>query len=533
MALPEISEQNNGPENPIRGLTRIYTIGYTPEIKRKLREKGAFEGFSPFELLSTLTEEEIAVTLAKVSRNPGGFIEIASNVTEEGAAQFLAKWVASIEGYGHASVAEHGVVHIAIENVSSIAADELTGNRLSSWTEFSARFKGHQSVGFYTPDSVVANPELNERWQRIHNKLVEVNNRLVEKGVAYIQSEEGRNKNPERRADGSKGIKTVSDQFKNLMDGARLTSLGGTLNAREAEHLARKALSSPNPEVRKIGEMIKNECMKVVPTLIKYADKNPHLILTREGISFLAQTKIEKKDYPPITEESVSVKLIDYDPRAEDKFIAAALYQKTEGQTFEELLGWAELLSIEEKTEIFETLLGNLGKHDAPIRMLEAAGDYLAEVPKMTYGDFREWRRHRMEVYEAKAPNPEYGYMIPELAKEMDESDDPQFHGSVEAINEVMQEVNELFYEVQKVNPEDAKYVVTRFNYIPAFVKMNLREAFHFVGLRTSATAHPFIRNLGWAFFDEIKRVHPLFASHLERRLKSENRPDRNFKWTF
>jgi thymidylate synthase ThyX len=520
--------QASTPENKESGIARVYTLGFTPETKRKLQQQGAFKGLSPFELLSTLTEEEIAVVLAKVSRNPGGFVEIAANVTEDGAAQFLQKWVASVEGYGHASVAEHAIIHLAVENVSSLAADELTGNRLSSWTEFSARFKGHQSVGYYTPDSVKTHPELEERWKSVHEKLFKVNNELTQKALAYIQSDEGRKKHPERKADGSKGVKTVSDQLKNLMPGSRLTSLGGTLNAREAEHAIRKALSSSNPEVRAVGAMMKEQCLKVAPTLIKYADKNSYLILTREGIEFLARTEVE-----PSAIEVRPVTLIDFDEKAEEKFIAAALYQKTKGSSFQEILKQVEGMAPDQKKENFEVLLGNLGKHDAPIRMLEASGDYLLEVPKMTYDDLREWRRHRMELYGPKDPNVNYGYMIPPLAQEMDKSINPEFHGSVDAITEVMAEVEELFHAVNEVDPEEAKYLVTRLHYNPTIIKMNLREAYHFVALRTGPTAHPFIRDLAWAFFDEIQKVHPLFASYLEKRLKEDGRPDRNFKWTY
>ena len=62
-----------------------------------------------------LTEEQIAVAFAMTSRRPEAFDEIAKQVSEEKAADFNERWVL---GYGHASVAEHAVVHLAVENVS-------------------------------------------------------------------------------------------------------------------------------------------------------------------------------------------------------------------------------------------------------------------------------------------------------------------------------------------------------------------------------------------------------------------------------
>jgi hypothetical protein len=58
-----------------------------------------------------LSSETIAVTFAKTSRSPKPFDEIASELTDERSAQFHEKWVI---GYGHASVAEHAVLHFAL-----------------------------------------------------------------------------------------------------------------------------------------------------------------------------------------------------------------------------------------------------------------------------------------------------------------------------------------------------------------------------------------------------------------------------------
>ncbi|NOY97867.1 MAG: FAD-dependent thymidylate synthase [Chloroflexi bacterium] len=62
-----------------------------------------------------LSPETIAVAFAKTSRSPLSFREIAEELSDESSAQFHEKWVV---GYGHASVAEHAVLHLAIENVS-------------------------------------------------------------------------------------------------------------------------------------------------------------------------------------------------------------------------------------------------------------------------------------------------------------------------------------------------------------------------------------------------------------------------------
>jgi thymidylate synthase ThyX len=79
-----------------------------------------------------LTPETIAVTFAKTSRSPKPFDSIAAELTEARSAEFHEKWVV---GYGHASVAEHAVLHVALENVSRLAIETIEGNRLASYTE--------------------------------------------------------------------------------------------------------------------------------------------------------------------------------------------------------------------------------------------------------------------------------------------------------------------------------------------------------------------------------------------------------------
>jgi thymidylate synthase ThyX len=63
----------------------------------------------------------------------------ASELTaaQEKSRQFHEKWVV---GYGHASVAEHAAVHLAIENVSSIATKIIEDTRLASYTEISTHY---------------------------------------------------------------------------------------------------------------------------------------------------------------------------------------------------------------------------------------------------------------------------------------------------------------------------------------------------------------------------------------------------------
>ena len=98
-----------------------------------------------------LTEEQIAVAFAMTSRRPESFDEIAEQVSQDKAADFHERWVL---GYGHSSVAEHAVLHLAIENISRIACDALEDNRLASYTEKSSRYQVFPDGYYYVPTAV-------------------------------------------------------------------------------------------------------------------------------------------------------------------------------------------------------------------------------------------------------------------------------------------------------------------------------------------------------------------------------------------
>ena len=93
-----------------------------------------------------LSPETIAVAFAKTSRAPESFRDIAAELSDEKSAQFHEKWVV---GYGHASVAEHAVLHLAIENVSRVAIESIETNHLASNTEKSTRYQKWDPENFH------------------------------------------------------------------------------------------------------------------------------------------------------------------------------------------------------------------------------------------------------------------------------------------------------------------------------------------------------------------------------------------------
>ena len=113
--------------------------------------------------------ETIAVTFAKTSRSPESFRQIAAELTDQKSAEFNEKWVV---GYGHSSVAEHAVLHIAVENVSRLAVECIESNRLASYTEKSTRYQTWSGDAFFIPEEWKNSP-LAERYMAANVRLLD------------------------------------------------------------------------------------------------------------------------------------------------------------------------------------------------------------------------------------------------------------------------------------------------------------------------------------------------------------------------
>ncbi|OGY23201.1 MAG: hypothetical protein A2172_02370 [Candidatus Woykebacteria bacterium RBG_13_40_15] len=480
---------------------RIYPMGVTGQIKKDL-------GLTKNELL---TEEEIAVVFARTSRSPNPFDEMAKEVTEEGAANFHERWVASVEGYGHSSVAEHAIHHLACEGISSLVVDEVTDNRLASFTEQSARYQVIAPGYFYTPKDIKKDKKLLKLYRETQNMLFESYEKFVGAGLEYIKSEESLKKFPERKMkpnETDKGYlarlkKIVTDNARFLHTTGRLSNVGVTANARTMEHMLRKLLSSPYEEAIEVGKILKKQAIQITPTLVRFADHNPYLSEVDKTREKLAKSFSTPKLV--IKGSETAVKLLSYDKDAEDRFVSAFLYADSKA-SYESIKNKVRRLSKTQKERIIKKALSGKKYHDPTIRDLEFATYYLFEFD-FDYGTVREYKRHRIQSYLTKSPSVDYGYVIPDLFGEM---------GWEERFREVIKKVDAAYHKIEKKFPFSAHYLLTRAHIRPMLVEFNLREAYHLFRLRTRAGAHYRIQRPILKAFKLAEKAHPLLWKYYD-----------------
>ena len=186
-----------------------------------------------------LSPETIAVAFAKTSRAPESFREIASELSDESSARFHEKWVV---GYGHASVAEHAVLHLAIENVSRLAVESIESNRLASYTEKSTRYQKWGSQDFFIPPELDDHP-LQKEYITTCRSLFNTYAQSLALIRKLIESKSPLRPNEIEDAYDRRIRSQYVDSCRFLLPSASLANLGMTANARILENAIRKMRS--------------------------------------------------------------------------------------------------------------------------------------------------------------------------------------------------------------------------------------------------------------------------------------------------
>lgn len=448
-----------------------------------------------------LTEEQIAVAFAMTSRRPQPFDEIAREVSEEKAADFHERWVL---GYGHASVAEHAVVHLAVENISRLACDGLEDNRLASYTEKSSRYQVMDAGYFHVPKELDAHPTLRSEYVSTCRLLFDIYQRLIDGCLEYL-----RGVHPQRPREGDAAYqlrlrRIATDGSRSVLPASTLTNVGVTANARTLEHAISKLMSSELEEERELGEAVREQGRAITPTLIKYADVVEYLRQRPERRREVA----DRIAGPEMEDESpVEVRLAHWDPQAEEKLAAALLYGSTH---FGYADAWerATTMSPEERQRTIDSFLEGIGPHDAPPRELEVV-DYTFEI-LLDYGAFREFRRHRMQTYLPQLLTVAHGVRVPAVIS--DSGLEALFREATGAAESIFREIHDA------VSPEVAQYAATHAHNRRLLSKLNLRECYHLFKLRTSQQAHESIREPMREALRLVSEKHPQFFRHLTLR---------------
>jgi thymidylate synthase ThyX len=435
-----------------------------------------------------LSPETIAVTFARTSRSPQSFREIARELTAAKSSEFHEKWVV---GYGHASVAEHAVVHLACENISRLAVECLESNRLASYTEKSTRYQTWGASSYYVPAEVCGTPQESD-YRSVCDRLLAAYRESLQAVRDIVRREDPPQPGEDEARWDARVRSRYVDVCRFLLPAAALANVGMTVNARGLEHALRKMLAHPLDEVRAIGEDIRTAAGAELPTLLKYAAPTP----------FMLRSSVQQEDLDPsgVSPAGDWLALAAWDPMAEDRILAAYRYSQG-AEAFDECAASIARMSAEAKRALAEGMLHGMTEHDVPPRHLEHAWYTFDAV--MDQGAYFEVKRHRMMTQTAQPLTARLGFVTPRRMVEA---------GLEGLYTEAMTAAGEAWRHLAAWNPAVASYVVPNGFRRRVLMTFNLREAYHFCRLRSAANAHFSVRALALRMAEMLAAVHPLLA---------------------
>lgn len=442
-----------------------------------------------------LSPETIAVTFAKTSRSPESFREIAAELNDEKSAQFHEKWVV---GYGHSSVAEHAVLHIAVENCSRLAVEALESCRLASYTEKSTRYQKWTPQDFYLPTELENHP-LKSVFANTVEALFRHYLEALPAVKAVIEQEYPRE---EGESDGAWERRIRSryvDICRFYLPAAALANVGMTINARALEHSISKMLSHPLMEVQALGRELKRVGQENTPTLIKYANPIPYLETSQQAL-----TQSSAVFLPGDAVQGDWCQLIDFDHELENRILAAALY-RFGSNDYAHVMDAVAALASADRQRLASEILSGLEKFVIPLRELEY-GNFTFDV-MLDQGGYFELKRHRMMTQTPQALTTRLGYAMPRRIVSA---------GLEDHYRSAMQLAADAYEKVVAWNPAVASYLVPNAYNRRVLLQVNLRSALHLLSLRSASNAHFSLRRITQRMAEEMRAVLPLLGAYIK-----------------
>lgn len=419
-----------------------------------------------------------------------------------------------LDGYGDDSIGELGGAHLAIENISMLAAKVIEDGRIGAsplekstrYIYFDQKVDGHY---LFYQEPVLMTSAYKDLYLETCNFLFHTYSQLIPPLTARIEQSFPKDPTISKGAYTAALRAKVLDCLRGLLPASAMTNMGVFGNGRFFETLIQKLNCHNLAEMQEIGKASYTELSKVIPSFIRRADlSHKHY----QGFAQFAESmqadirNFAQKhtiEVPPMME--AGVRLIDFEKEAPIKIAAALLFSQTRG-SLAELQKYCRHLPEEEMAQILEAACSSREnrRHKSP-RALEHAMftfEILAD-----FGVYRDLHRHRILTQERQLLSCNHDYYIPSeiMGTEME----GEYRGAMERGRAAYDAIAEEL-------PEEAQYVVPMAYNIHWYFHVNLRSLQWLCELRSQAAGHPTYRYIA----QEMARQVSLASPSLERFFK-------------
>jgi thymidylate synthase ThyX len=461
-----------------------------------------------------------------------GFAAIVGAARDNGAEQIVAVRQAEafyervLVGYGDDSVAELGGAHVACEGISNIAAKALEDSRIgispleksTRYVVFNRKLDGRYR---YLREPQIMESRHGVRYEAALDNLFDTYSMLLDPTIAAVRARTPRDEATSERAYNSATRAKACDLLRGLLPMATLTNVGLFGNGRAFEYLLSKLYGAPLDELAELAGSMQLALDALIPSFVKRAKsergrmQQEYLRSMHQNVAALLNERRKAEDERFAADELSSfvlrpsssseygsgVQLVEYDPNAEAKTVAAILYPHAE-LPLEQLRALAERMSAEERLSIIRAYVGERGsRFHKPGRAFETpyyTFDLLADL-----GAYRDLQRHRILTQERQRYTVRHGYVTPPELTE---------YGLAAPYAAALERAAEAVETIAIDLPEQAQYAVPLAFRVRWRITINLRAAYHLAELRSAPQGHPAYRQIAQAIYTHIRMVHPTLA---------------------
>ncbi|HPE84917.1 MAG TPA: FAD-dependent thymidylate synthase [Chlamydiales bacterium] len=412
-----------------------------------------------------------------------------------------------LDGYGDDSIGELGGAHLAVENVSMIAAKIIEDARIGgSPLEKSTRYiyfdqKVNGEYLFYR-EPVIMTSAFRDDYVEMCNQLFETYSKLIPPLTEYMEKKFPREHDVSNVAYTAALRAKVLDCLRGLLPTSTLTNLGMYGNGRFFETLIQKLNTHNLVELQDIGKKSYAELSKVIPSFVRRAEIGHKYQKTYDEFHEQMTTELTNitsesaKNLEPM--QGPAVRLVNYDPQSPLKIAAALLfpYAKCGLEELNRSMNKASNEEIERILEATCTCRQNR-RHKSP-RALEHA--FFTFEIVADFGIYRDLQRHRMLTQERQVLSCDLGYYVPD---EIIDTEMEQDYRSA------MDKAKEVYEQIAVELPEEAQYIVPMGYNIHWYFHVNLRALQWLCELRSSPAGHPMYRVVAQEMAKQVSKAVP------------------------
>ncbi len=456
--------------------------------------------------VAPMSPEKSAYALARYSRSPDSIHDSVQWVRTHDSARFLESFYFQ---YGHASIADLGLVVLCFEGVSELAATEIEDEQVWDGQARSSRYQDFSRSGWITP------PELENASAEVYRaacqRLLDAYHEIHKPPRAYLTGKLPRPEDMKPEAYQRNIAARAFDVARYTLFFGIPTGVGQVTSIRTLEKQMRRLKASEFGELRQIADEMATACASppgcaldktlageaVAPTLARHVDADIHTREARTDLEWWVSQNLPAAKCP-VAEDAVDL-IRPADTHAD---ITATLLYPVTNWPFRDLYETVRAWSAERRNEVIDLALRSRTRRDELLRGFRSA-TYAYDIV-MDIGAYRDLHRHRRCQQFRQAFSTALGYDTPDALRDA---------GLADSYSRVM---DETFSTIGAL-PAPASQYLLPFGARSRFLfKMDFAEAEYIARLRSGVKGHFSYRKVAWEMKRKMEELEPELGRLIE-----------------